>query len=137
MRVVDYDHDKQAWENADVNDYTTTGGQLKDRRWEEGATVLKTRFGGRTRYYLTYSANNSAGPQYAVGYAVSESPLGPFHKSPTNPILNRIRRSASTPPATAASSPLRTAHSSITSTTGARPPPTPSGACIPMRCTSR
>jgi GH43 family beta-xylosidase len=87
VRVVDYDHDKQAWENADVNDYTTTGGQLKDRRWEEGATVLKTSFAGRTRYYLTYSANNSQGPQYAVGYAVSDSPLGPFHKSPSNPIL--------------------------------------------------
>jgi hypothetical protein len=87
VRVLDYDHDKQAWENADVNDYETTGGQLKDRRWEEGPSVLKTDFGGHTRYYLTYSANNSAGPQYAVGYAVSDSPLGPFHKSPSNPIL--------------------------------------------------
>jgi hypothetical protein len=87
VRVLDYDHDKQPWENADVNDYTTTGGQLKDRRWEEGPTVLKTRFGGHTRYYLTYSANNSAGPQYAVGYAVSDNPLGPFHKAATNPIL--------------------------------------------------
>jgi beta-xylosidase len=87
VRLVDYDHDKQAWENADVNDYETTGGQLKDRRWEEGASVLKTRLAGRTRYYLTYSANNSAGPPYAVGYAVSDSPLGTYRKSPTNPIL--------------------------------------------------
>ena len=88
VRVLDYDHDKQAWENADVNDYSTTGGQLKDRRWEEGPTVLPTRLDGRTRYYLTYSANNNAGPQYAVGYAVADNPLGPFHKSPTNPILH-------------------------------------------------
>ena len=88
VRVVDYDHDKQPWENADVNDYATTGGQLKDRRWEEGPEIIAIRWHGATRYYLTYSANNSQGPQYAVGYAVANTPLGPFHKSPANPILH-------------------------------------------------
>jgi hypothetical protein len=33
VRILDYDHDKQAWENADVNDYAATGGEKKDRRW--------------------------------------------------------------------------------------------------------
>lgn len=89
VRVLDYDHDKQAWENADVNDYETTGGQLKDRRWEEGSSILETHFGGRTRYYLTYSANNWQSPQYGVGYAVGATPLGPFHKAPSNPILHQ------------------------------------------------
>jgi GH43 family beta-xylosidase len=88
VRVLDYDHGKQSWENADVNDYAQTGGQLKDRRWEEGPSVLETHFGNRSRYYLTYSANNSQGPQYAVGYAVADTPLGTFHKSPANPILH-------------------------------------------------
>jgi hypothetical protein len=87
VRILDYDHDKQAWENADVNDYALTGGQNKDRRWEEGSSTLETHFNGGTRYYLTYSANNWQTPQYGVGYAVSDNPLGPFHKSPTNPIF--------------------------------------------------
>ena len=87
VRILDYAHDKQAWENADVNDYAATGGQNKDRRWEEGSSILETHFDGRTRYYLTYSANNWQTPQYGVGYAVASDPLGPFHKSPTNPIF--------------------------------------------------
>ncbi len=87
VRVLDYNHDPQAWENADVNDYALSHGTLKDRRWEEGAEVLATHFGGRSRYYLLYSANNSSTEHYAEGYAVAEDPLGPFHKSPRNPIL--------------------------------------------------
>ncbi|MFL5831383.1 MAG: family 43 glycosylhydrolase [Solirubrobacteraceae bacterium] len=87
VRVLDYDHDKQSWENADVNDYAKTGGENKDRRWAEGSSILETHFQGRTRYYLTYSANNWQTPQYGVGYAVSTGPLGPFRKSPTNPIF--------------------------------------------------
>jgi GH43 family beta-xylosidase len=87
VRILDYDHNKQTWENADVNDYALTGGQNKDRRWEEGSSTLETHFNGGTQYYLTYSANNWQTPQYGVGYAVSTNPLGPFHKSPTNPIF--------------------------------------------------
>jgi hypothetical protein len=89
VRVLDYNHDPQSWENADVNDYATSGGTHKDRRWEEGPTVIETHLGGVTRYYLLYSANSAATRNYAVGYAVSSTPLGPFHKSPTNPILHQ------------------------------------------------
>ncbi len=89
VRVLDYDHDKQAWENADVNDYAKTGGQNKDRRWEEGSSTLETHYGGVTRYYLTYSANNWQTPAYGVGYAVATNPLGPFRKFPRNPILHQ------------------------------------------------
>jgi GH43 family beta-xylosidase len=90
VRILDYDHDKQAWENADVNDYAATGGEKKDRRWAEGSSTLKT-YGpdGRPIYYLTYSANNWETPQYGVGYATASSPLGPFTKSPANPILSQ------------------------------------------------
>ena len=90
VRILDYDHDKQAWENADVNDYAATGGEKKDRRWAEGSSTLKA-LGpdGRRVYYLTYSANNWETPQYGVGYATASSPLGPFHKSSTNPILSQ------------------------------------------------
>ena len=93
VRIVDYDHDKQTWENAHVNDYATTGGQKKDRRWAEGSTIIKryVRHEGDGRkkpvYYLTYSANNFEGPDYGVGYATATSPLGSWKKFSGNPIL--------------------------------------------------
>jgi len=39
------------------------------------------------KYYMTYSANNTGAPGYGVGYAVADSPLGPWVKNPDNPIL--------------------------------------------------
>ena len=33
------------------------------------------------RYYMTYSGNFFAGPDYAVGYATSAHPLGPYAKA--------------------------------------------------------
>ena len=41
------------------------------------------------KYYLTYSANDYQSIDYAIGYAVSDSPLGPFVKYEGNPILRR------------------------------------------------
>ena len=32
-------------------------------------------------YYMLYSANNFKSSNYAVGYATSSSPLGPWNKS--------------------------------------------------------
>jgi len=87
--VLDYDHDKQAWENADVDDYAKSGGANKDRRWAEGSTTIKRYVHGRAVYYLTYSANNFATPQYGVGYATASSPLGPWRKYAGNPILSQ------------------------------------------------
>lgn len=94
VQILDYDHDKQSWENADVNDYQATGGVNKDRRWEEGSTTFKHYYRGadgkmRSVYYLTYSANNWQTPQYGVGYAVADNPLGPWKKYPGNPILSQ------------------------------------------------
>jgi len=51
--------------------------------WNEGPFVLK--YDGK--YYLMYSANFYASRDYAVGYAVSENPLGPFLKAAHNPVL--------------------------------------------------
>ena len=85
VQILDYDHDKQAWENAHVNDYAASGGERKDRRWEEGSTTFRK----RGFYYLTYSANNWESANYGVGYAVARSPLGPWKKSSTNPVLSQ------------------------------------------------
>lgn len=51
----------------------------------EGPTVLKH----HNRYYLFYSANDFRNPDYAVGYAVSNTPYGPWKKADANPILYR------------------------------------------------
>ena len=56
-----------------------------DCRVAEGPFVLKH----NGLYYLTYSANHTRCQDYAVGYAVSESPWGPFVKYENNPILHR------------------------------------------------
>ncbi|GAA4865255.1 hypothetical protein GCM10025787_58770 [Saccharopolyspora rosea] len=92
-RILDYGSDPQAWENAHVNDYQHSGGRKKDRRWEEGSTTVK-RYdsAGRPVYFLTYSANNYENRFYGVGYAVARSPLGPWRKSPANPVLQQDER---------------------------------------------
>lgn len=51
----------------------------------EGPTVLKL----KGIYYLFYSANDFRNPDYAVGYATSSHPLGPWIKNDANPILTR------------------------------------------------
>lgn len=66
-----------------------------EERWEntanaswpvaEGPTVIRH----KNMYYLIYSANDFRNPDYAVGYAVSSHPLGPWTKYSGNPILSR------------------------------------------------
>ena len=51
----------------------------------EGPFVLKH----KDLYYLTYSCNHTRCIDYAVGYAVSKSPTGPFKKYEGNPIMIR------------------------------------------------
>lgn len=59
----------------------------QDANWKvtEGPTVFKH----KNQYYLVYSANDFRNPDYAIGYAVSKSPVGPWKKSTTNPIFSR------------------------------------------------
>jgi GH43 family beta-xylosidase len=54
-----------------------------DYRWNEGPVVLRH----EDKYYLFYSANYFASKEYGVGVAVSDSPLGPYVKAETNPLL--------------------------------------------------
>ncbi|OCA88316.1 glycoside hydrolase [Bacillus sp. FJAT-27225] len=54
-----------------------------DYQWNEGPFVLKN----NGKYYLMYSSNYYASSEYGVGYAVSDSPTGPFVKAEENPIL--------------------------------------------------
>jgi beta-xylosidase len=72
--------DKQAeWESRSVT------SKEVNRRWTEGSVAFKK---GDT-YYMMYSANYFGGKNYAVGYATSKSPLGPFKKAANNPVLQK------------------------------------------------
>ena len=59
--------------------------ELRDCSVVEGPFVLKH----KGKYYLTYSANHTRSEDYAVGYAISDSPMGPFKKVSYNPILKK------------------------------------------------
>ncbi len=72
--------DKQAeWESRSV-----TTNEV-NRRWTEGSFIIKK--GGS--YFMMYSANYFGGKNYAVGYATSKNPLGPFVKAANNPVLEK------------------------------------------------
>jgi beta-xylosidase len=40
-------------------------------------------------YYLLYSGSGANTPNYAVGYAVADNPMGPFKRAAHNPIIER------------------------------------------------
>ena len=72
--------DKQSeWESRSVT------SKEVNRRWTEGSVAFKN---GDT-YYLMYSANYFGGKNYAVGYATSKNPLGPYKKAANNPVLQK------------------------------------------------
>lgn len=56
-----------------------------NRRWTEGSFLFKE----NGVYYMMYSANYFGGQNYAVGYATSKNPLGPFDKASNNPVLQK------------------------------------------------
>ncbi len=65
-------HVTEAWENVWP-------------RVVEGPFILKH----AGKYYMTYSANSYESPFYDVGYATSDSPMGPWTKYEKNPILQK------------------------------------------------
>jgi len=72
--------DRQAeWESRSV-----TSGEI-NRRWTEGSFAFEE----QGMIYMMYSANYFGGKNYAVGYAVSDHPLGPFEKASNNPVLQK------------------------------------------------
>lgn len=70
-------HAQQGWENTAKTEWGVT----------EGPTVIKR----NGLYYLFYSANDFRNPNYAVGYATSKSPIGPWKKFSGNPILSKAQ----------------------------------------------
>jgi beta-xylosidase len=56
--------------------------------WNEAPYVFKW----QDTYILMYSARGFFDPLYALGFATAKSPLGPWKKSPDNPILRKTER---------------------------------------------
>src|SRR5680860_1228824 len=64
-----------SWENTVNSEWSVT----------EGPTVIKQ----DNQYIMLYSANDFRNPNYAVGFATSSSPLGPWKKSKSSPIISK------------------------------------------------
>ena len=99
---VRFDHGNFLWvaefnpQTGKIVDGTLTRCFKNDQAWEatpaydsapimEGPTVIKL----DGKYYLFYSANHFMSPDYAVGYATADSPMGPWTKNPDNPIIHQ------------------------------------------------
>lgn len=76
---VTMDDEQAEWESRSVT------AKEVNRRWTEGSYIFKH----NNLFYMMYSANFFGGEYYAVGYATSESPLGPFVKADNNPVLQK------------------------------------------------
>lgn len=76
---VTMDDPQAEWESRSVT------SREVNRRWTEGSFIFRE--GGT--WYMMYSANFFGGANYAVGYATSDNPLGPFTKSEHNPVLEK------------------------------------------------
>lgn len=63
------------WENTANTSWPVT----------EGPSLLKH----KNLYYLFYTANDFRNPDYAVGYAISNHPEGPWRKYAGNPIISK------------------------------------------------
>lgn len=58
--------------------------------WEGNLIEAPTMHEQDGDYYLLFSASDFASDLYGVGYAVGKNPLGPFKKSPDNPIVYSV-----------------------------------------------
>lgn len=77
-KAVRLNGDMISFDPMDVRDLTPP-------RYNEGPFVHKR----NGTYYLTWSEYDTRDPRYSVAYATGDSPLGPFTKAPTNPILRQ------------------------------------------------
>jgi GH43 family beta-xylosidase len=66
-------------------DESWEGSKSMHARSCEGMTIVKN----NGLYYMTYSCNHYADPNYGIGYATAKTPLGMWTKSQNNPILSR------------------------------------------------
>lgn len=85
--LINYEFDKQEWENYHINDYEKYNKLRKNRRWSEGSTTFVINEKNEKLYCLTYSCNFFGDKYYGVGIAFSKDPLNGFKKYKNNPII--------------------------------------------------
>ncbi|TDH21293.1 hypothetical protein EXU57_20360 [Segetibacter sp. 3557_3] len=70
--------------NSDMVSYDSTAIiSFKPQGYNEGSFVFKR----KGIYYLMWSEFDTRDPRYSVAYATSRSPLGPFTRATSNPVL--------------------------------------------------
>ncbi|MDF7813058.1 family 43 glycosylhydrolase [Hymenobacter sp. YC55] len=70
--------------NADMVSYDPAAVvEFKPPGYNEGSFVFKR----QGKYYLMWSEYDTRDPRYSVAYATSSSPMGPFTKAASNPVL--------------------------------------------------
>ena len=68
---------------------------MADQEWEEPESSHSRAnegpfvFSHGDRFYMTYSANHYANPNYGIGFATAAAPLGPWVKSKHNPLVSK------------------------------------------------
>jgi len=92
IRIVKMKDNLEEFDGSPIIAITPTQ-QWESRPWDEhlvteGAAVIKH----KGYYYLTYTGNHFLDENYAIGYAVSKSPMGPWEKHENNPILKRSEK---------------------------------------------
>jgi beta-xylosidase len=62
-----------------------------DQSWEGQVVEAPTLWKHAGKYYLFYSANAYNTPQYAIGYAEADTPLGPYQKAPKPLVASSLK----------------------------------------------
>lgn len=77
-------------EDGDLLQEPVDTGLRNFRSWHGAVVEAPSVFVHQGRYYLTYSANDYGSEYYAIGWAVSDSPLGPWQDKSIEPLLSTI-----------------------------------------------
>ena len=88
VNIINYNKEPQNRENGNINDFISSNGLKKNRRWSEGSSTFYKYINNKKIYFISYSCNNFENENYGVGIAVSDSPLGDYKKYINNPIIS-------------------------------------------------
>ena len=70
-----------------VGDATPLPGIASDSKWEGDVIEAPQMVRHGQDYFLFFSGNDYGGPDYGIGYAQCDGPLGPCHQAAENPIV--------------------------------------------------
>lgn len=77
-------------EDGDLKQKPVDTGLRNFRSWHGAVVEAPSVFEFEGKFYLTYSANDYGSEYYAIGWAVSDSPLGPWSDKSIEPLLSTV-----------------------------------------------